>query len=391
LNISVLSYNDFINGCNSCVKYEFTYKNESKNENRSENRNEKLDYFQIIKESAKELNDKKFYYDIRTFAKEFKNSFDFNLEYQKFKVDVWYVLIDRNLRLIASGRTLYAEFIELVSNEIESDKLIEIKYELQKAASKWNKIRGILTKCYIKGCCDDIRDKVYYLINEISDFEENLITRLNQIVNDNLYSEKKNNIFTSYHLNYFNNSKIISLNLTDILNNKAFALTDSDAFKADLSGIGHFFISNGLEHDKSIEVDSMYFKLPTLITQKYDNISCSGQKIIVEKSIYEGIMFLGCSDNGDFIEEATIFFETGEELKIPVSFTDSWRLPKFNEKIAWTGMGGKWTDGRFEVHTNKQRIFAREEFISKKGIVEAIRLPDCSNIHIFAISLRKLI
>lgn len=379
LNISVLLYKDFINGCKNCVKYEFN------------NKDEKHDYLQIIKDSTVKLNNKKFYYNIRAFAKEFKDSFDFNLEYQKFNVDVWYVLIDRNLRLIASGRTLYAEFIELVSKELHSDKLLEIKYELQKVASKWNKIRGILTKSYRKGCSDDVKDKVYYLLNEISDFEVNLIESLHQIVNDNLYIKKENNIPISYDLNYFNVTKIVPLNLADKLNNKAFALTAGDAFKADLTGIGHFFISNGLEHEKSIQVNGMYFKLPTLITEKYDNISCTGQKIIVEKSIYQSILFLGCSDNGDFIDEATIFFETGEELKIPISFTDSWRLPKFNESIAWTGMGGKWTEDRFEIHSNKQRIFAREEIIIKKGIVEAIKLPDCSNIHIFSISLRKLI
>jgi hypothetical protein len=379
LNISVLMYNDFINGCKNCVKYEFNHKNE------------KHDYLKIIKESTAKLNNKKFYYDIKVFAKEFRESFDFSLEYQKFYVDVWYVLIDRNLRLIASGRTLYAEFIELVSKELQSDKLLDIKYELQKVASKWNKIRGILTKSYRKGCCDDVKEKVYYLLNEISDFEETLINNLYQIVNSNLYIKKENNLLILNDLNYSNDTKIVPLNLADSLNNKAFAVAEDDAFKADLTGIGQFFITNGLEHEQSIQVNSMYFKLPQLITEKYDNISCTGQKIIVEKSIYQSIMFLGCSDNGDFIDETTVFFENGEELKIPISFTDSWRLPKFNESIAWTGMGGKWTEDRFEVHSNKQRIFAREDIISTKGIIEAIKLPDCSNIHIFSISLRKLI
>ncbi len=378
LNISVLWYNDFINGFKNCVKYEFNVINENH------------DYLELLKESTAKLNDKKFYNDIRVFAKEFKDSFDFKLEYQKFNVDVWYVLIDRNLRLIAAGRTLYAEFIELVSKELESDKLLDVKYQLQKVASKWNMIRGILTKSYRKGCCHDVKEKVYYILNEISDFEENLIYNLYQIVNSNQYIKKEKNLPILNDLGLLNNTEIVALNLADSLNNKAFVANEDDTFKADLTGTGQFFIPNGLEQEQSIQVNGMYFKLPPLITEEYDNISCAGQKINIEKSIYQSIMFLGCADNGDFLDEATIFFETGEELKIPISFTDSWRLPKFNESIAWTGIGGKWADDRFEVHSNEQRIFAREDLIGKQGIIEAIKLPDCSNIHIFSISLRKL-
>ncbi|WP_110460823.1 BtrH N-terminal domain-containing protein [Ruminiclostridium sufflavum] len=379
LNISTLPYNDYINGCKNCVKYEFVKSDI------------KPDYLGILNESIKNLNKKKFYKDIKIFADEFKDKFDFSAEYRSFNLDVWYVLIDRNLRLIASGRTLYAQFIELISDKLHSDKLLDIKYELQKIASNWNKIRGILTKGYRKGSNDNVKGKVYSLLNEISNFEEELIKRLSQIDVSSLSDKNENILLEEKDINYFSETETIVLKLEDIMNNKAFAVTEADTYKADLSGAGHFFISSGLEKEHFIQAGSMHFRLPELVTKKYDNIACTGQEISVDKSVYHSIMFLGCSDNGDFIDEISLMYENGEELKIPISFADSWRLPLFKESIAWTGTGGKWTENRFEVHSNEQRIFAREELIRKKGIVEAIRLPYCPNIHIFAISLRKAI
>lgn len=379
MSICKISKTDFINGCKNCIEYDF------------KKDNAQPDYLEIFKDSINRLKDKKFYNDIKIFADEFRDSFDINEEYKNYNLDVWYVLIDRNFRLIASGRTLYAEFIELISEKLNSKSLLAIKYDLQKSSSNWNKIRGILTRSYIKGCTDTVKEKVYVLLNEISDFEKNLINKLNTIAEENLFEKDKAIVpdIKSIKQHYLNNSEAITLNLDEELNNRAFSVSENDTYKADITGIGNFFLCDGLENKGSIEVSNMYFKLPQLIVNKYDNVACAGQKINVKKSIYQSIMFLGWSDNGDFIEDVSIFFEDGEILEFPISFTDSWRLPKFNEAIAWTGRGGKWTDGKFEIHMNEQRIFAREEPITKNKVIEAIKLPDCSNVHIFAISLRK--
>lgn len=379
MSICTLYYNDFINGCKNCVIFEF-------------NKNVlQPNYLKILNESVDNLINKKFYYRIKNFANDFRDSFDISAEYANYNLDVWYVLIDRNLRLIASGRTLYSEFIDLMSEKLQSDELLSVKNELLKVASNWNKIRGILTKSYRKGYSDNVKEKVYTLLYGISNFEEELVSKLYHIVKNNLFESNKNDLLNINDKNKFLDTKIVPLNLDDIFNNRAFASSETDTYKADLTSTGLFFISDNLANEGSLHVNGMYFRLPELIIKQYDNIACSGQIITVDKSIYHSIMFLGCSDNGDFIDDVSIFYENGEELKIPISFTDSWRLPKFNESIAWTGKGGRWTENRMDVHLNEQRIFAREEIIKKRGIIESIRLPDCPNIHIFSISLRKLI
>jgi len=377
LSVSALKYNDFINGCKYCIKYDFVKNDRT------------YDYLKILNESIEKLNSSNFLKRIRDFAYEFKDKFDFSVEYQNFNIDVWYVLIDRNLRLIAAGRTLYSVFLDLVSEKFQSEKVSAIKIELQMVASKWNKIRGVLTKSYYSGYNERVKEKVYNALIEVSNIQEDLVNRLYQCCHDNQFNKNENILPITKVIDNFDNSEIIALELENFVSNKAFAISEFDSFKANLTGSGLFFISNGLENQHSIQVEEMNFRLPKLNNQ-YDNISCSGEVIAVEKSIYYSIMFLGCSEHGDFIEEVIIQYENGETLKIPISFSDCWRKPLFNESIAWSGPGGRWTNDEFEPHTNIQRIFAREEIIREQKLIESIKLPECPNMHIFAISLRRL-
>ncbi len=375
LDVSRLSYFDFMEGCLGCFVYEFKENIKSYN------------ILDLFMKSIYELNNSQTFNNIETFSVEFKNHFDFDLEYEKFEIDPWYVLIDRNLRFIAAGRTLCASFLQLVLEKQNISEILSIKNDLFRASSKWNTIRGFLTKSYYTSFNENIKDKVYDRIVDVINFEVNIFRNLCSIKANNEVYMNDNDKNNSKEDHISSSIEIIKLDLDLFFNNKAFIKAESDIYRADISGTGLFLLYNDILSKKILTIGEMEFRLPKFGDVEFDNISCSGQEIYINEGIYNKIMIMGCSDNGDFIDDLTIRYINEEISRISLAFSDSWRLPKFGETIAWVGVGGKWANNEFTTHTNLQRIFAIEQTINRQELIQAITLPECPNIHIFSISL----
>lgn len=131
----------------------------------------------------------------------------------------------------------------------------------------------------------------------------------------------------------------------------------------------------------------MKFQFPNLIEDSYDNISCMGQIIEISSNYCSQIMILSCAEWGNYFETIIINYTDGFSINIPFEVSD-WAMKNqaSHEVVAWDGVCIKIGDYKGVAY-----IYAQGHLLSHNGFISTIILPNCSNIHIFAISLKQLI
>ena len=85
-----------------------------------------------------------------------------------------------------------------------------------------------------------------------------------------------------------------------------------------------------------------------------------------------------------------VTYPDGIIQSIPVRFTDWWSsYPVYEEEVIWKGKCAKFKDNEFTVVPNTVSIFAVCFRLKDKKEILKLKLPECHNIHIFAIALGK--
>ena len=91
----------------------------------------------------------------------------------------------------------------------------------------------------------------------------------------------------------------------------------------------------------------------------------------------------------NYKEDLLILYRDGSEEQVSLQFSDWWEEePFFKESIALSANCCRKKDGNIEQLGNKVYIFAKAIKVNYQKEVASIKLPELSNIHIFAISLQ---
>lgn len=130
------------------------------------------------------------------------------------------------------------------------------------------------------------------------------------------------------------------------------------------------------------------FHVPNITKISLDNLTCNGQIISVEKDQYNCFMLLGCSEQNSFTDEVEIYYSDGSNEKVIISLSNWYLPPQFEDCIAWQGNIVEKVDGSSILSTHLYQIFASKYRMNldNKHII-SIKLPECLNMHLFAISL----
>jgi hypothetical protein len=375
--VVILPFEDFLNGSGECMTFVFE-------------ESPSLNYQDILYYAVKRLLEGNTFTNIRKFADDFENSFNFSMEFENFKTNIWEVPIHRNLGFIAAGRNHFANFLELIGKKIELKELSCQINELKNIASKWNTVRGILVKSYYLGFDQKKQHEVSNLLREIACVEETVAAKLLEISRDckgnKPFSKDKDMDSTNFFMNH-SKKKYTFLNLDEHLNNNAFGNKVSINCRADFTGVGHYFLTRGLPAEEIWHIEEMKFKFPKIKEGQNDNISCEQQLINIPQSTYQSIMILASAEYGNFTENIRLIHENAEVTTIIINFSDFSFLPVFNETVAWKGECVQKEENEAKIMENSKRIFAKEFKILTEGVIKQIVLPYCPNIHIFAITL----
>ena len=347
-----------------------------------------FNYGNILYESVNKIINNNHFDNIHRFADRFEKQFDYSLEYKDFTINALNVPMHINLGVISGMRKMYSTFLKHISKQIRKNNLCDFVLQMDSISSKWNSVKGILVKSCFKEFTDECKVKIVSLIREIAEMEERLATRLfNQIKGNNSQS-----IDTCYLIKHqydnFQDNNIRFIDISSFYNSNAFSNTIENEDQVDFTGTGHCFLSEGLPSLNTWNIEHMVFLFPNISKNLNNNISCQNQNIKIYQGRYKSIMLLACAEWGNFSDYLILEYNNKVIEKVFISFSDwFFEEPCYNELIAWEGKVIEKHGEKYNILKRKFRIFAKEFNICKEEFIDSIILPNCPNIHIFAISM----
>ncbi|MDF2987307.1 MAG: hypothetical protein K0R50_2817 [Eubacterium sp.] len=369
-----LPLKDFENGFGPCMVFEIN--EEDKNRN----------YSSILKESVEKLEKSDFLSKFQIFIQDFKEKFDYRKEFSNFEISLWDVLFFRNMTYVAGSRILYSRFIALVANITKNQELNEIANKLMISKSKLDVIRSLLVKGHHTVFTDRMKDKTASMLESVVELESNIINGLGAISQSIELAEIGVDPVEVQEKEIYIPEGHTFVDLRKHFNNIAFHSIISNDCAADITGTGHYFLSQNAPAGQVIKVNNMSFAFPEIKDDIPDNVMCQGQVIELPGTSCKGIMFLGCCEWGSCFDFGKLNFNDNESRDIQINFSD-WAIatPVFDEYVAWRGPVYDKTVSNI-LH-EKNNLFALFRPIHKNDQLQSITLPQCPNMHIFAVTL----
>ena len=296
-----------------------------------------------------------------------------------------------NIKMLYRTRFLYTQSVIFLNQYCDARIPNGICSKFIDVYNVWLSIWGKLVKAFIKMDVFPV-DAISKKISQIADDENLICQQLIDVCNGGKkydakkYDEKK---VESSKIN--ENTEVFYLDLSRYFNNEGFSSSMETDSTADLTGFQQFLITENWQECNIWQVGNRRFVFNRPQNGCYDNISCSGQEILVTEASYSSILFIGCAEWGNQVEKLGIQYAE-EKCEIPFCFTDlSFETPAFDEQVIWEGKCVERKNGRIvsNLWAPKAHLFAKSVSVDKKKNMLSIQLPDCNNIHIFAISLYR--
>lgn len=376
---------DFIKGSDStCIA--LSYDN---------NANKTLDWKMVLKESILKFKKKENiglvefveFDNIRRFAEDVLLYLDIEKELHDHKDNIWAAPIIFKIGEIINGRINYARLLDYISKEVGIVKLAELSDMMKEVGVLWESIRGMIIKGYYTNGARSINERIANKIKKTADLEEHIATDIFELTNSSQGKMKLEKPINTVNVTYGKFSEIEYLELDKYANNKTFGDPLNSECSGNMSGIGYFMYIDALSKERVWEAENMRFLFPD-VTAINDSIVCDGQTIELPRGSYYSLMLLGCADFGSFSEEMYVDYEDLQEQKLTLQFSNhAGSKIIYGETVMWKGKCGFFNK---EDESFESRIFGKTYFLEADKRVKGLRLPVCSNMIIFAISLAKI-
>lgn len=371
-----ISMEELTQGCLGCVTFAITH-DELKD----------IDWKNILESIVTRLQDanggNNAFMAMERFNDEMLTSMDLNTEAQGEEF-FWNTPLIRKLLEISRGRRQLAKTLQFIANRYNVTPLTGISQRMEKAGWRWDTVRSLLMKASMMPNPTPPLCKAAEKIREAVADEIEIAQELLQASK----YDPKTLIATGTAAKMEvrgTDGKEILVDLTSYFNNKGFGNL-SEACAADLIGNGSYFVADSLTAERLWQFEGMKFSFPQVADDLKDNISCAGQNIPIPPGRYCKIMAMGCAEWENYSDRIVIAYENGETEEVPLEFTDWSFQPVFGETTAWSGHGARRKDGKVKLLTHSVQLYAKSYNLKCNGSVTSIRLPDCPNLHVFAIS-----
>lgn len=322
--------------------------------------------------------------EMRALADDIEQLLDFNLETKDCLHQSNITMLNR-FKFVCRARLQFVQTLKLLNDRFQEDFFPALIEKFSIAQINWRRVASPFVRAFLmKNYDNQVRLKMASEIRKAADFEEQVAEYMMKLC--------EGKCDTGMTINGENASidvdQIVYLDLKNYMNNKAFAGSASEE-KADFNGLGDYFLTEGLPTSNIVTVETINYHFLIKNDLGYDNISCAEQIIPVPNLNYEDIMIMGCSEWeqhsqwGSFSGIMEIFYENGPNGFIEMEFSDWGISPICGEKIAWEGFSS------FNKRRYRKRIFSQKYKFDKGKAILKIKLPNCKNMHIFAIALIK--
>jgi len=349
---------------------------------------EKLNYKNIFTDSVNKISSFNMFENMEGFLADFNTRFNFEEEFKNARPDIWGSLFYRNLVYVAGSRYLYSQFVSHINKELQTPRLDKLEKDLLYVCSKWKVAISWLLKGFYTSFSQGVYDRAQKTLGDILKEEREIYKSLLQAVDGRMEYTMGQKTWAQDFEEAIEDIKYIYIDLKDHCNNIAFHSTVSNDCAADFTGTGHYFVSQDAPSEKLVSLGNMSFDFPKLEDTCCDNVSCSGQVIAVPPLDYKGIMLMGSCEWGNFIENMKLDYVDGESETIQINFSD-WqnKEPLYDEKLIWGGKVYNKNEGR--GYLDPYNLFALVRPVREERTLSSVTLPECSNMHIFAMTLYK--
>ena len=285
------------------------------------------------------------------------------------------------LSVIINRRKQLAQFMKYLETKYNMHSFSDFNIKFDLAASKWYEIQHKMLKASFLPDFTPIKKRIVNSIYEVADLEKGIAEEMNEFIHF------RDGFRDAGSSNSHEFEKLTMLDLKQHFNNKGFGRSGISG--SSFAATGQYFSSENLALRDIWEIENMSFEFPDVYNSAFDNLYCDGQIISIEPEKHNTIMTLGCSEVNNFSGEVEIHYSDRSNEKIIISLSDWYRTPQFGDTVAWQGhIVEKSSEGTSLLSTHEYKIFASKyTFNSSKKCVTSIKLPECNNMHLFAISL----
>ncbi len=376
----------FIKAYKDCVT--FSIADDEKND---------IDWRTVIKSNTSSLLENNSFESIREFSKLVANPDNYALE-----INGTGNLCEK-IKYIYHSRYFFSHFFTYLINYHNAHVLSECRDRFIFLSNQWLSLWGLITATLyrqkLNGTMDFIPQSSFIRkigtasakLCNIADIEQSLCGDLINIIEGRAVSSPVTAASPSIIAQTDRLREYRFIDISGFLNNEGFYSDIDKHTAASLTCTGQVFLTHGFPSGTIWDSQGMRFKFTQPVDGKNDNISCSGQKINLENDCFSCIMLMGCAEWGHYSELLEIRYLDGTVSNIPLEFTD-WSYPEahFGEAVVWEGMcAEKDREGILRSSMLKGHLYARALNLNPGLQLDYIRLPDCSNIHLFAITLAK--
>ncbi len=324
--------------------------------------------------------------------------FGMNLENIDFEKEIasnkqfWITTIYRVFEKILTTRVEYVVVLKYVAKKYNNPFFYELVDSFSEITNMWNVCRGMLIKISINNhkqkLIKRLSEKMIQIVDEEEQIAWDIIEMQRTIINS-----KKISVVIPEYLNgsiqkQYPKENIVFADLAEYTNNRGFGTCPFTDSRADFTSYGQCFLMDSDSPMGVFEIDNMIFKVFTNKNGDKDNISCMGQHIAIPEDNYNRIQIMGCSEYGNYSDNIEIQSVDGEYHALPITLYD-WSNTSNTDITAWSG---KIIDieGEQLIPSNEiRKIYAKDYTFCINEKIKGIQLPDCPNIHIFALTMFK--
>lgn len=330
--------------------------------------------------------------NMELFIEDMENVFDIELEVRPYLSNFVECRLLTTINDVAKSRKKAAVAIECIRESSGNGNLTLLANRLHELGELWKQAFGVFVKyCYMNDN-DRIRKKVVKKLKEIKDKEAEAIQFLQECYSEEqiVTLPKSDNKVVDLFEEAIPDYCCKHINIEKYYNNMGCYGMLSDETKAELSNPYRYLWVEGNEISG--------FDTQNMLEEKYDNIICQRQKILVDEQINEHskIMFLMCSEftSCEILVELNFDDGSSENLKVGVT---SWLYPEpeYSDRIALAGTPvqrkGEGVPNAFcyNFSGNIYSSWYKMKCAGKR--LKTILLPECENVHVFAISIANYV
>lgn len=178
----------------------------------------------------------------------------------------------------------------------------------------------------------------------------------------------------------------LAVPLDEHLNNVG-ATSSHDTGSGAFNVWGNSFAAEHLPPPGAVVVDGVRFDFPEVGTGESDNVRCEGQLVDVPADAYDWLYLLAAAERRAE-DEVALHFEDGEVDFEAFRISDFWAAEAaFGERVAASSPVMHYP--RHVQPDVPARLWIQRVPVTRRAMLEAIRLPRNVAIHVFALTLRR--